>query len=150
MDDSIRQTVEQGFAKQGFMQTLGAKLTKVGFGTSEIKLAYDASLTQQHGLFHGGVVATLADNAAGFAAYSLMQGGRQPLTIEFKINLLAPAKGSQLVARAEVLRAGRRIFHVRADVFSEEDGVASLAATALVTVKSTQSVTEIESRGTDA
>ena len=109
MDEGTRKAVEQGFAKQGFMQTLGAELSKVDAGTCEIRLAYSPSLTQQHGLFHGGVVATLADNAAGFAAYSLMQDGRQPLTIEFKINLMAPAMGSQLVARAEVLRSGRSI-----------------------------------------
>ena len=143
MDEGSRQAVERGFAKQGFMRTLGAKLTKVGAGTCEIRLAYDPCLTQQHGLFHGGVVATLADNAAGFAAYSLMRDGRQPLTIEFKINLLAPAMGSQLMARAEVLRPGRSISHVRADVFSEKDGVETLTATALVTIKSTQAVTEI-------
>ena len=124
------------------MKTLGARLTKVGAGNCEIELDFDPRLTQQHGLFHGGVVATLADNAAGFAAYSLMREGRQPLTIEFKINLLAPARGSQLVARAEVLRQGQSISHVRTDVFSKEGGSETLAATALATIKSTQAVTE--------
>ncbi len=143
MDDIIRQAVEQGFAKQGFMQTLGAKLTDVGAGTCEVSLDHHIGLTQQHGLFHGGVVATLADNAAGFAAYSLMQNGRQPLTIEFKINLLAPAMGKRLIARGEVLRAGHSISHVRSDVFSEETNGCSLVATALVTIKSTKAVTEI-------
>ena len=143
MDDLRRKEVEQGFAKQGFMATLGAKLTAVDAGHCEISLAHDRKLTQQHGLFHGGVVAALADNAAGFAAYSLMEDGRQPLTVEFKINLLAPARGVRLIARAEVLRAGRSLAHVRADVFSLEDGSEALTATALVTVKATKAVQEI-------
>lgn len=143
MVETNRQAVEQGFAKQGFMRKLGAELSDVGAGTCEIRLAHDPSLTQQHGLFHGGVIATLADNAAGFAAYSLMEDGRQPLTIEFKINLLAPATGSALLARAEVLRAGRSLSHVRADVFSIDKNGETLTATALVTIKSTKAVAEI-------
>ena len=143
MDELVLQAVEQGFAKQGFMQTLGARLSAVDSGTCEIRLDFDPKLTQQHGLFHGGVVATLADNAAGFAAYSLMADGRQPLTVEFKISLLAPAKGALLIARAEVLRAGRSLSHVRSDVFSLEGSTEVLAATALVTIKSTKAVAEI-------
>lgn len=125
------------------MQMLGARMTAVDKGRCEIQLAYDPKLTQQHGLFHGGLVATLADNAAGFAAYSLMEDGRQPLTVEFKVNFLVPAKGSMLIARGEVLRAGRSLAHVRADVFTLEGDLESLTATALVTIKSTKAVTEI-------
>lgn len=143
MDDLTRQAVEQGFAKQGFMQTLGARLTTIDDGVCEIRLDFDPKLTQQHGLFHGGVVATLADNAAGFAAYTLMGDGRQPLTVEFKISLLSPAKGSMLIARVEMLRSGRSISHARSDVFSLEDGSEVLAATALVTIKSTKAVAKI-------
>ncbi len=142
MDDRRRQAVERGFAKQGFMEMLGATLTAIEDGHCEITLAHDRKLTQQHGLFHGGVVATLADNAAGFAAYSLMEDGRQPLTVEFKINLLAPASGASLIARAEVLRAGRSLTHVRADVFSREEEDEVLTATALVTIKASTAVQE--------
>lgn len=143
MDESKREAVERGFAKQGFMRTLGARLTMIDDGRCEIRLPHDAGLTQQHGLFHGGVVATLADNAGGIAAYSLMEGDRQPLTIEFKINLLAPAKGEELIARGEVLRAGRSLSHTRADVFSIENGAELLVATALVTIKATHAVEEV-------
>lgn len=143
MDESKREAVERGFAKQGFMRTLGARLTMIDDGRCEIRLPHDSGLTQQHGLFHGGVVATLADNAGGIAAYSLMEGDRQPLTIEFKINLLAPAKGTELIARGEVLRAGRSLSHTRADVFSIENGAELLVATALVTIKATHAVEEV-------
>ena len=125
------------------MHTLGARLAHVDKGRCDIEVAFDETLTQQHGLFHGGVVASIADNAAGFAAYSLMREGRQPLTIEFKINLLAPARGSLLIARGEVLRAGRSIFHVRCDVYCRNDDEDQLVATALVTIKATSAVTEV-------
>ena len=125
------------------MKTLGAQLGAIDSGFCEITLVHHPSLTQQHGLFHGGVVATIADNAAGFAAYTLMKDGRQPLTVEFKINLIAPNVGSSLLARAEVLSSGRRISHVRSDVFSYDRGVEALTATALVTIKSTRTVSEV-------
>jgi len=143
MDNQKREAVARGFAKQGFMRTLGATLTVIDDGRCEIRLPFDQGLTQQHGLFHGGVVATLADNAGGVAAYSLMPDGKQPLTIEFKINLLAPARGSELIARGEVLRAGRSIAHTRADVWSWEGDAEVLVATALVTIKATTTVTEV-------
>lgn len=143
MDDHKREAVERGFVKQGFMHTLGATLTAIDDGHAEIRLPFAEGLTQQHGLFHGGVVATLADNAGGIAAYTLMQDGRQPLTIEFKINLLAPAKGAELIARGDVLRAGRSLSHTRADVFSVENGAEILVATALVTIKATRAVEEV-------
>ena len=143
MDEAARQAVERGFTKQAFMQTLNARLVEVGEGLCEIELPYSEALTQQHGFFHGGVVATIADNAAGFAAYSLMTDDRQPLTVEFKINLIAPAKGDRLQARGSVLKAGRSIFHVASNVMAVENGVESLVASALVTIKSTLAVNEL-------
>lgn len=143
MDDAARQAVERGFAKQAFMRTLNARLVDVGNGTCEIELPYSETLTQQHGLFHGGVVATIADNAAGFAAYSLMSEDRQPLTVEFKINLIAPAKGEGLLARGKVLRAGRSIFHVASNVLGIDEGAETLVASALVTIISTTAVREL-------
>ncbi len=142
MDEAVRQAVERGFAKQAFMQTLNARLAEVGEGTCEIELPYSDALTQQHGFFHGGAVAAIADNAAGFAAYSLMTDDRQPLTVEFKINLIAPAAGDRLRARAKVLKAGRSIFHVASNVLAIEKGEETLAASALVTIKSTLAVSE--------
>ena len=135
--------VRIGFAKQPFMQTIGAQLASVGLGKCEIFLPFDAKLTQQHGFFHGGVISTIADNAAGFAAYSLMSKDCQPLSIEFKVSLLSVATGKPLIARAEVLKAGRKIFHVRSDVLIVEEDDEELVATALATIKSSKSVKEI-------
>ncbi len=143
MDQAVRQAVERGFAKQAFMQTLNARLFDVGEGICEIELPYSEALTQQHGFFHGGVVATIADNAAGFAAYSLMADDRQPLTVEFKINLIAPAAGDRLLARGKVLNAGRSIFHVASNVHAFRKGEETLVASALATIKSTLAVAEI-------
>ena len=91
----------------------------------------------------GGVISTIADNAAGFAAYSLMPEDCQPLSIEFKVSLLSVATGKPLIARAEVLKAGRKIFHIRSDVLIVEEGDEELIATALATIKSSKSVKEI-------
>ncbi|MEM7427270.1 MAG: PaaI family thioesterase [Pseudomonadota bacterium] len=143
VDDSVRNAVQRGFDKQGFMQVIGARLGDVGDGTCEVEVPFSSQVAQQHGLFHGGVVASVADNAAAIAAYTRMEPGHQPLTIEFKISLLAPAQGRTIIARASVLRAGRSIVHAKADVYSKDADGEELCATALVTVKATQAVTEL-------
>ena len=135
--------VKQGFQKQEFMKTIGAELGKIKPGKCEIFLPFNEKLTQQHGLFHGGVIATIADNSAGFAAYSLMEKECQPLTIEFKINFLSSAIGKNVISKAQVMRAGRKVFHVRSDVFSIDVDQELPIATSLVTIKSSKSVTEI-------
>ena len=140
---SISETVRMSFSKQPFMKTIGAQLASVGSGQCEIFLPFDAQLTQQHGFFHGGVISTIADNAAGFAAYSLMPEGCQPLSIEFKVSLLSVATAKPLIARAEVLKAGRKIFHVRSDVLIVEEDDEDLVATALATIKCSKSVKEV-------
>ena len=140
---SISETVKMSFSKQPIMKTIGAQLASAGSGKCEIFLPFDEKLTQQHGFFHGGVISTIADNAAGFAAYSLMPEGCQPLSIEFKVSLLSVATGKPLIARAEVLKAGRKIFHVRSDVLIAEEDEEILVATALATIKSSQLVKEI-------
>ena len=142
LDPSTIEAAHRGFDKQGFMQLMGAKLTKIAYGHCEIELPFDPKLTQHHGVYHGGAVATMADTAAGFAAYSVMTDGRQPLTIEFKINLLAAASGGDLIARSDVLRAGRSVIHLRSDVFARQDGEEQHVATALVSMKSTKAVAE--------
>ena len=134
--------VKIGFQKQEFMKTIGAELGKISPGKCEIILPFNEKLTQQHGLFHGGVLATIADNSAGFAAYSLMENGYQPLTIEFKINLLSSIIGKNAISKAQVMRAGRQIFHVRSDVFSIDVDQELLIATSLITIKSSKSLTE--------
>ena len=143
MGEWLVERIRRGFYGQGFMHTLGAELSRVAPGECVIQLQYNEGLTQQHGLFHGGVTSTLADNAAGFACYTLMEDSEQPLTIEFKISFLEAGNGQLLEARAKVLRAGRRIKHAQTDVFAIDDSGEKLIAVALVTIATTKSVQEI-------
>ena len=127
--------VRAEFAAQGFMGFIGAELARIEPGRCEIRLPRRPELTQQHGLFHGGVIATLADNASGFAACSLLPADAGVLTVEFKLNLLRPGGGAALSARGEVVRAGRTLTVCRSDVVAlAEDGGETLCATALVTI----------------
>ena len=135
--------IKKGFSNQNFMATLGAKIKESCPGKCTIILPFHSKLTQQHGLFHGGTIAAIADNAAGFAAYSLMMENYQPLTIEFKINFLSTANGEKLITEADILKAGRSIFHARSDVFCVSQTRKTLVATALVTVKATKAISEI-------
>lgn len=127
------QRVHDSFNKQAFMHTLGAALTYVEAGAVTIELPVRSDLTQQHGFVHAGVVASIADSACGYAAFSLMPEGSGVLSIEYKVNLLAPAKGEKLIARARVVRAGRTITVCEANVFAlsngEEKHVALLVGT---------------------
>lgn len=145
MTESIEDRVRRGFYKQGLMQTIGAELLEAAPGRCALRLPYSPAVTQQHGLFNGGIIATMADNAAGFASYALMPADRQPLTVEFKVNFLAAATGGDLITRAEVLRHGRSIFHVRSDAFiAADDDEETLVATVLATIKSTKAVAEMD------
>lgn len=108
--------VRQSFAKQKIMGLIGGTLTRVEPGVVEITLPYRADLTQQDGFVHAGIVTTIADSACGYAAYSLMPPESDVLAVEFKVNLLRPAKGEMFVARAEVLKPGKTLTVVRADV----------------------------------
>jgi uncharacterized protein (TIGR00369 family) len=93
-------------------------LVRVEPGLVEIKLPYRPDLTQQDGFVHAGIIATIADSACGYAAYSLMPPESEVLAVEFKVNLLRPAKGEMFLARAEVIKPGRTLTVVRADVFA--------------------------------
>lgn len=124
--------VRDSFARQGFMKKIDAELRALDYGHCEITVAFDETLTQQHGYIHAGVTATIADNACGYAAYSVMPENSTVLTTEFKMNLLAPAKGPVLVARARVIKPGRTLVVVQADVYNtgavEETHVATMLA----------------------
>ncbi len=115
------------------MGHLGAQMVRLEPGLCDIEVPYRADLTQQHGFFHAGVISSIADTAAGYAAYSLMPADASVLTIEFKINLMSPGRGDRIVARAAVDRPGQVITVVTADVFalsgSDEKRVAKLTAT---------------------
>lgn len=122
VDPHYEARVRASFARQGIMTHLGAEMAACGPGRCEIRLAYGEHVSQQHGFFHGGVVATIADSAGGYAAFSLMPEGSGVLTIEFKINLTAPADGQVLIARGEVVRPGRTVTVSRAEVVVVKEG----------------------------
>ena len=115
------------------MGFLGAELGAIGLGSCEILLPFQEALTQQHGFFHGGAIGTIADNAGGYAAFTLMSASDSVLTIEYKLNILTPAKGDHLIARGRVLRPGRRVTVCQADVFSVLTVSEKLCATMLGT-----------------
>jgi uncharacterized protein (TIGR00369 family) len=113
---AFEQAVRDSFARQGIMHHLGATLGVIRAGYVEISVPYSDELSQQHGFFHGGVVGTIADSAGGYAAFSLMGAGDGVLTVEYKVNLLAPADGDRLIARAQVVRPGRTLTVTQAEV----------------------------------
>ncbi len=115
--NGFKQKVEESFKKQKFMQLIDAKLIEVRPGYCEIHLPYHLELTQQHGYFHAGVIGTIADNASGYAAFSLMEKDSNVLTVEFKLNLLSPGDGDLLIAKAHVLKSGRTLTVCRSEVF---------------------------------
>ena len=117
------------------MSSIGAELLIVEPGKVEIALPYRSELTQQHGYLHAGIITTIADTACGYAAYTLMPAGSEVLSVEFKVNLLRPAKGERFVAVANVLKPGRTLTVVRADVFGiSESDERELIATMLATM----------------
>ncbi len=126
--------VRQSFFKQPFMSTLGAELTAVGEGVVEIRLAFSPSLTQQDGYLHAGAVTAVLDSACGYAALSVAPAEHEVLTVEFKVNLLAPAAGEVFIAKAQVKRAGRRLTVCTADVFAVTGNKQKVVATMLATI----------------
>lgn len=114
--------VRASFNNQAVMPFIGAKLTSVQPGHVEIELPYQRHLTQQHGFFHAGIVTIIADSAGGYAALSLMPSGANVLSVEFKMNLLSPADGEKLVARGEVIRAGKTLTVCQSNVYSVKAG----------------------------
>src|SRR4249919_2985344 len=127
------EVVAASFARQPAMALIGAALTVVESGCVEVAFAYRADLTQQDGFIHAGIIATAADSACGYAALSSMPAGSDVLSVEFKLNLLRPAAGERFVARAQVLKPGKTLTAVRADVFAftgeESRLVAAMQAT---------------------
>ena len=114
--------VRASFARQDMMRTLGAELVRVAPGEVEIAAPVLPEMRQQHGFSHAAVTFALGDSAAGYAALSLMDKTDEVLTVEMKINLLAPASGTRLVAKGHVIRPGRRLVVVGAAVFAEDAG----------------------------
>lgn len=131
-DPQFAERVEQSFARQTMMTTLGARLLNVGPGAVHIGLPVAPHILQQHGFVHGGAVTSIADSAAGYAALTLMEAGSGILAVEFKINLLAPAQGDRLVAQGTVVRPGRTLTVAQAEVYAEQ-GAGGRSLIALLT-----------------
>ncbi|WP_395448023.1 PaaI family thioesterase [Aminobacter sp. UC22_36] len=122
--------VRASFARQSVMRTIGAELTLVTPGIIEIEMPFSAQLTQQHGFLHAGVISTALDSACGYAAFSLMPENAGVLTIEFKVNLLAPGKGERFLFRGSVTKPGRTIVVADGQAYAiSADGEAKLIAT---------------------
>ena len=131
-DPNFASRIQASFARQKAMALIGARLTSVEPGATEVSLPYRDDLTQQKGYIHGGIVGMIADSACGYAAFSLMPADCSLVTVEYKINILAPARGS-LVARGQVVKAGRSLSVARGEVY-DEDGrhVASMQQTLMM------------------
>ena len=130
----FEERVQSSFARQSIMNLIGAELIKVLPGEVEIGLPFRHDLTQQHGFLHGGVVTTIVDSACGYAALTLMPAGASVLTVEFKLNILAPAKGERFVARGKVVKPGRTITVCSGDVFALDSAKSKLIATMTATM----------------
>ena len=127
-DPDFEARVRASFARQEFMATLGARLELVAPGEVTIRLPYRTDLTQQHGFLHAGAVTSVVDSACGYAALTLMEPGAAVLSVEFKVNLLAPAAGMEFLAIGTVVRAGRTITVCSGELRAVDDGRETVVA----------------------
>lgn len=130
----FREVVRESFARQRFMATLGASLALIEPGEVHIELPYSPANTQQNGFLHAGVITSIADSACGYAAFSLSPPGYDILSVEFKINFLAPARAQRFVACGRVVHPGRTLSTVKAEVFGVSDAGRDLVATMIATM----------------
>jgi len=128
-DPDFEQRVRDSFAQQKAMATLGITIERLAAGEIELGMAYAEAYTQQHGFMHAGIMMAALDSACGYAAFSLMPANAEVLTVEFKTNLLAPAKGSRFVFRARVVKPGRTLTFCEAQAFACGDEAEKLVAT---------------------
>ena len=121
-------TVRTSFARQKVMNLIGAEMGVLAPGHCEIRLPFRDDLTQQNSFFHAGITGTIVDSAGGYAGLTLMPAGADVLTVEFKLNLLAPADGDILVAEGQVLKSGRNLVITRGEVYAIRNGKATHCA----------------------
>jgi uncharacterized protein (TIGR00369 family) len=133
-DPGFEARVRASFGRQPAMKLIGAVLTRVEPGIATVELPYRADLSQQHGFFHGGIVAMIGDNAAGYAAYTLFPADSSVLTVEFKLNLVAPADGERLVATGRVKKPGRTLTVCEFEIVAHKGGKATACALGLETL----------------
>lgn len=137
-DPAYAARVRASFKLQQAMTLIGAELVIVEPGYVEIHLPHRPEITQQHGFIHGGIVGMIADSAAGYAANTLTADDVSVLTVEYKINLIAPADGERLVARGEVVKSGRTLLITRADVYAIKEEQWTLCAVMQQTIMAMQ------------
>lgn len=132
-DPGFEQRCRESFSRQKAMALIGAELTVVEPGYAEIRLPFRDDLTQQKGYVHGGILGMIADTACGYSAFSLMPAGCSLVTVEYKINILSPARGA-LIAKGQVVKPGRTLTIARAEVYAEDGGkhVASMQQTLMM------------------
>ena len=141
LDPGFAERVRGSFERQRAMATIGASLARIEPGACEIELPFREDLTQQKGFVHGGIVGMIADSAAGYAAYSLMPADCSLVTVEYKMNILTPGRGT-LVAKGQVVKPGRTLTVARAEVYSRDGRhVASMQQT-LMTLPGTPDAPE--------
>jgi uncharacterized protein (TIGR00369 family) len=128
----IAKRIRDSLGRQGFMAHIGAEVSELTRGSCTLVVDRRPELLQQHGFFHGGVTAFLVDNATTIAAAT--SRGQPALTAEYKLNLLSPAAGERLICRARVIKPGRQVAVVAADVFCVMDGIEKHTATALASI----------------
>ncbi len=133
-DPDYQARVRASFARQRFMAFIGASLDEVLPGRCRISLPYRPELAQQHGFFHGGVIGTLADNCGGYSAFTMAEADASILTIEYKLNIVAPGCGERLEGLGRIVRAGRRIVVCETEIFAVEGGRRTLCAASLGTL----------------
>jgi uncharacterized protein (TIGR00369 family) len=133
-DADFATRVRQSFARQKIMDLIGAEIIRIEPGLVEIALPFREDLTQQHGYFHAGITSTIADSAGGYAGFTLFPADSSVLTVEFKINLLAPADGERLVATGRVLKPGRTLTVCELEVVASKGGKDTACAHGLQTL----------------
>ena len=133
-DPAFEHRVRESYARQRLLTLMGASLERVAPGEVDIRLPFRPDLAQQHGFMHAGAMTSVVDTACGYAALTLMPPDAAVLSVEFKVNLLAPGEGEAVVARARVLKPGRTLTVVRGDVFAVRRGEEKLVATMLATM----------------
>jgi len=133
-DPAFEARVRASFDRQGIMRLIGARMTRIEPGRVEIELPYRADLTQQHGYFHAGATSTIADSAGGYAGYTLFPAASSVLTVDCKMNLVAPAEGERLVAVGQVKKAGRTLTVCELEVLAVQGGTAKPCAYGLQTL----------------
>lgn len=128
-DPAYAERVRDSFGRQRVMASLGADILRIAPGEVELTMPYRVEFTQQHGFLHAGTVTTMIDSACGYAAFSLMPADAAVLTVELKVNLLAPAKGEHFRFCGHVMKAGRTISNVRGEAYAVDGGREKLIAT---------------------